>query len=235
MKIIAHRGASGLALENTIESIQAALELRVDAIECDVRRTTDNKLVVIHDSNTGRVSNTRLTVQNHTLAEIQAVKLKNGHHIPSLEQVFQLVNNQKPLVLDIKDGGIHHELLHLLKKYPKVKVSLTGRQYEEMYILSLRRPGTAFFVQSHFSPVEVIQSARRLQATGISLNMWLINPLTYFLARRHNLRIRVYTANHPFIVRFIRLLYPGIEVFTNHPQKYVRKHRRITKRKVKTA
>lgn len=234
MKIIAHRGASGLALENTIESIQAALELKVDAIECDVRRTKDHKLVILHDPNTGRVSDTKLNVKEHTLAELQKVKLHNGHHVPSLEQVLKLVNNQVPLVLDIKDGNLHHELLHLLEKYPDTEISLTGLQYEEMHVIFLKRSDISFFVQSHFSPIEIIQTAKKLQATGISLNMWLINPLTYFLARRNNLRIRVYTVNHPFMIRFLKILYPGIEVFTNHPHKYVRKHRRKTKRKAKT-
>lgn len=233
MKIIAHRGASGLALENTLESIQAALELKVDAIECDVRRTKDNKLVVIHDPHTGRVSETKCSVRDQTLKALQAVTLKNGHHVPSLEQVLKIVGNQKPLVLDIKDTHIHNELLFLLKKYPEVEVSLTGRKHEEMHLIFLKQPNIPFFVQSHFSPIEIIQTAKKLSATGISLNMWLINPLTYHLARQNKLKIRVYTVNHPFMIRFMKLLYPGIEVFTNHPHKYVSKHRRRAKRKVK--
>lgn len=234
MKIIAHRGASGLALENTIESIQAALELKVDAIECDVRQTKDNKLVILHDPHTSRVSDTKKSLKEHTLKEIQKVKLHNGHHIPSLEQVLKLVGSSVPLVLDIKESRIHHELLFLLKKYPQVEISLTGLQYEEMHLIFLKRSDISFYVQSHFSPVEIIQIAKKLQASGISLNMWLINPLTYFLARRNNLRIRVYTVNHPFMIRFLKVLYPGIEVFTNHPHRYVRKHRHKTKRKAKT-
>ena len=56
MKIIAHRGAAGLALENTLESIKAALKLPVYAIEIDVRRTADGELILLHDHHTGHVS-----------------------------------------------------------------------------------------------------------------------------------------------------------------------------------
>jgi len=234
MKIIAHRGASGLALENTIESIQAALELNVDAIECDIRRTKDNKLIILHDPTTSRVSDSKLNVKDHTLAELQKIKLHNGHHIPSLDQVLKLVDNRVPLVLDIKEGNLHHELLHLLEKYPHTEISLTGLQYEEMHVIFLKRPDISFFVQSHFSPIEIIQTAKKLQAAGISLNMWLINPLTYLLARRNKLHIRVYTVNHPFMIRFLKVLYPGIEVFTNNPHRYVRRHRSKHKRRVNT-
>src|SRR5688572_24217312 len=55
MKIIGHRGAAGIALENTAESIKAALALPIDGMEIDVRRTKDGHLVVIHDEDTSRI------------------------------------------------------------------------------------------------------------------------------------------------------------------------------------
>lgn len=230
MKIIGHRGAAGLALENTLESIEAALKLQVDAIECDVRRTKDKQLVILHDAHTGRVATKRLVVRDSTLAELQSVVLQNGHHIPSLNQVLSLVGNKTPLVLDIKDNYVHHELLRLLQAHPDVRISLTGRQYDEMHIIALKRNGTPFYVQNHFSPIEVIQTAKRYGATGISLNMWLMNPLTYVLAKRRGLKIKVYTVNHPYVMHFLKRLYPGIEVFTNHPQRYVAAHPKRTHR-----
>lgn len=233
MKIIAHRGASGIALENTLEAIQEALNLNIDAIEIDVRRTKDNKLVVVHDSNTARISDTKVTIKQVTLTELQKIKLHNGQTIPTLEKVLQLTSGKKHIVIDIKDTGISEQLVKLLTKYPQKEISFTGLQHSEMKKLFTTMPHIPFYVQEHFSPFEIIQTARRTGATGISLNMWLMNPLTYMLARRHNLKIRLYTVDHPFIMRFMRLLYPGIEVFTNHPHRYVKK-RRIMKKQRQT-
>lgn len=235
MKIIAHRGASGLALENTIESIKAALDLHVEGIEIDVRRTKDGKLVVIHDNHTDRVSHQKANIHHLTLKETQKIRLYNGQRIPTLEEVLKLTNNKKHIVIDIKDRNVSDELIRLLKKYPHDDMSFTGLQHAEMKKAFQALPHIPFYVQEHFSPFEVIQTARRTGAAGISLNKWLMNPLTYYLARRHNLKIRLYTVNHPFMVRFMKLLYPGIEIFTNHPHKYVRSRHAITKRKAKTA
>lgn len=231
MKIIAHRGASGLALENTIASIKAALDLRVEGIEFDVRRTKDNKLVVIHDNHTDRVSDQKVNIHNLTLQEVRKIRLHDGHKIPTLEEVLKLTNNKKHIVIDIKDKNVSEELIRLLKKYPHEDMSFTGLQHAEMKKLFHAMPHVPFYVQEHFSPFEVVQTARRTGAAGISLNMWLMNPLTYHLAKQHNLKIRLYTVNHPFMMRFMKLLYPGIEIFTNHPHRYVRKHRRKSKRK----
>ena len=57
MKIIGHRGAAGLELENTLPSIRMAIELGVDGVEFDVRITADRQLVLCHDDNTSRMSN----------------------------------------------------------------------------------------------------------------------------------------------------------------------------------
>ena len=56
MKIIGHRGAAGLALENTLPGIELARLLGVDAIEIDVRKTKDNQLILCHDADLKRVA-----------------------------------------------------------------------------------------------------------------------------------------------------------------------------------
>ena len=62
-KIIGHRGAAGLALENSRASFLAAVQSGVDMIEFDTRLTADDNLVVIHDPKTGRVAGDKVTVE----------------------------------------------------------------------------------------------------------------------------------------------------------------------------
>lgn len=221
--IIGHRGAAGLALENSHDSILAALGHEIDAIEFDVRRTKDGKLVVMHDSHTGRIAKQKVLVGHKTLEELQAIELNNGQHILSLEDMFRIIGKEKPMVIDIKDSGSADEILRLLEQYPHSEVSFTSLRYAELDKLHKARPDLPMYVRDLLNPFEVIHTARRMHAEGISLNMFLMNPLTYWLAKRRNLEIRIYTVNSPLLVRFFQKLYPGIVIYTNHPQRFVKR------------
>jgi glycerophosphoryl diester phosphodiesterase len=219
--IIGHRGAAGLALENSHDSMWAALKYAIDAIEFDIHRTKDGQLVVLHDSHTGRIAEKRVLVGKKTLAELQALKLKNGQRLPTLEEVFTVIGNKKPVVIDIKDLGCSKELLRLLAAYPQIDASFTSLKYSELEKLHKARPELPIFVRDLLNPFEILQTAKKLRARGISLNMWLINPLTYYLAKKNGLELRVYTVNSPRLVRFLRKLYPDVVIYTNHPERFV--------------
>jgi len=122
IKIIGHRGAAGIELENSASSIKAALKLPLDGIEFDVRRTKDGKLIVLHDWHTGRVATEKRFVVESTLAELQTLKLKNGQHIMTLEETLGLIGTSMPIVLDIKDFGVSEELQRTLQEYPKLRI-----------------------------------------------------------------------------------------------------------------
>lgn len=222
-KLIGHRGAAGLALENSRESIIAALKYHIDAIEFDVRKTKDGKLVVMHDRHTGRVAHKKVAVSSLTLEELQALELHNGQSIPTLEDVFKLIGGKKPVVIDIKDSGVTDEILRLLERYPDVRPEFTSLRHSELRKLHAALPEAPILVLEHFSPFEILHTAKRMHATGISLNMWLMNPLTYRLARRAGLELRVYTVNHPLLVRFFRVFYPEVSIYTDHPERFAHK------------
>lgn len=69
--IVAHRGASAYAPENTIASFELAIELGSDALELDLRQTKDSVLVVLHDSNVDRTTNGSGNVNNFTFSQLQ--------------------------------------------------------------------------------------------------------------------------------------------------------------------
>jgi glycerophosphoryl diester phosphodiesterase len=219
--IIGHRGAAGLALENSHDSLIAALDHEMDGIEFDVRKTKDGQLVVMHDKHTGRIAQQKVSVNLRTLAELQAIKLKNGQHIPTLEEVCTLIGDKMMMVIDIKDGGSSDELLRVLKKFPKAQISFTSLQYGDLSKLRKALPDVPVYVRDLLNPFEIVHTARRMHATGISLNMWLMNPLTYWMAKRKHLEIRVYTVNSIWLVKLLRKVYPGIVIYTDHPQRFV--------------
>jgi hypothetical protein len=67
------------------------------------------------------------------------------------------------------------------------------------------------------------------------MNFWILNPLTYWLARRRNLEIIVYTVNSAWIAGFLSVLFPRISITTDHPNQmqFLRRHIRKPKMKVK--
>ncbi len=109
--IVAHRGASREAPENTIPAFKLAWKQGTDAIEGDFRLTKDGNIVCIHDGNTENVSNTNLVVREATLAELRKLDV-GAHHgkafkgttIPTIAEVFSTIPEQKTIYIEIKCG-----------------------------------------------------------------------------------------------------------------------------------
>ena len=99
MQIIAHRGASHDAPENTLAAVELAWEQLADAVEVDVHLTIDGELIVCHDSNTHRTTGVRKVIADQTLADLQ----KLGP-LPSLAEVVASLPFNKRLFVEIKCG-----------------------------------------------------------------------------------------------------------------------------------
>ena len=102
-KIIAHRGASGHAPENTQAAFQLAIQQQADGIELDVMLTKDGQAVVIHDDSVDRTTNGSGRVKDLTLAELQALDAGNGEQIPILQDVLTEFGGQCLLNLELKN------------------------------------------------------------------------------------------------------------------------------------
>ena len=101
-KIMGHRGAPADEPENTLGSFRRALAVGVAAVELDVQLTKDGRLAVIHDETLDRTTNGRGPVINFTLAELKGLDAGRGEAIPSLEEVFDLVQGKAHLVVELK-------------------------------------------------------------------------------------------------------------------------------------
>lgn len=115
--IIAHRGASGTAPENTLKAFKKALSTNADMIELDVYKTKDNRLVVIHDNTLERTTNGQGFVENHTLAQLQKLNAGENEIIPTLEQVINLVDRKIPINIELKGSNTAEPVALLLKEY----------------------------------------------------------------------------------------------------------------------
>ena len=87
---VAHRGASAQYPENTLLAFRQAIEKGVDVLEIDIHRTSDNELVVMHDSTLERRTDGHGNVCDHSLREIRGLDAGQGEKIPLLTEVIQL-------------------------------------------------------------------------------------------------------------------------------------------------
>jgi len=103
--VIAHRGDSTRALENSLEAFRLALSVPADMIEFDIRKSRDNHLYVMHDKETGRTADSNIDIERSLSDDIARVRLKNGEPIPNLNDVLALVAGKAGLNIEIKSEG----------------------------------------------------------------------------------------------------------------------------------
>ena len=94
---IAHRGFTEVYPDNTLEAFEAAIQIGVDAFECDIQETADHQFVVYHDPEVlGK------NINQLSLAEGRSVKLRGRYKIPTLEQTLDYCNQRTRFLLELK-------------------------------------------------------------------------------------------------------------------------------------
>lgn len=112
--IIAHRGASAQAPENTLLAFEKAWQLGANMIELDVHETVDGYLVCIHDPTIERTTNGTGEVSSLTFKEIREYDLGQGQKIPLLEDVLKFSYGKIQVNIELKILGVEQKIASLL-------------------------------------------------------------------------------------------------------------------------
>lgn len=111
-RIMAHRGASNAAPENTLAAVQAAIDSGAQWVEIDVQETADGEVVVIHDSDLKKVGSSPLTVAGSTLEQLRRVDIGSwfgpefaDQRVPTLEEVLELSRDRIGVNIELKYYG----------------------------------------------------------------------------------------------------------------------------------
>ena len=105
--VIAHRGASHYFHENTMEAFQAAVEMRAEMMELDVRRTADGVFVVHHDSDIAGSE-----IKDMKESEIREKSENAGYMIPTLVEVLEFCAGKIPVDIELKEAGYEEQVLN---------------------------------------------------------------------------------------------------------------------------
>jgi glycerophosphoryl diester phosphodiesterase len=111
---VGHRGAKAYEPENTLRSFGKAIEFGVDAVELDVRRTKDDKIVVVHDANVGKTTNGEGLVNELTLEEVKHFVTEKGEKIPTLEEALDFLDKKVKILVELKETGFEKKVLSLI-------------------------------------------------------------------------------------------------------------------------
>ncbi len=216
MKIIGHRGAAGLAPENTIKAINAGVKAGADAVEFDVRRTKDGVFVLSHDATLIRLAGIESRVRNLTLKELKTVKFFSGEPIATLEEALQARLNATA-VIEGKGKDWGNPLASFLRQHAVNNFRIISFNHAELGVFLESMPEARCYALERKYALRAILLAHRMGLYGVNFNFWIMNPFSYCLARLYRLDAAIYTVNQPFLMRWFTLLYPKVAIATNRP------------------
>jgi len=212
---IAHRGASGHALENTLSAFRKALELKADIVEFDVRSTLDGKIVIMHDDDVARTTNGKGFVSKLRLKELSRFSTLNGEKVPLLENALELLSGRCKIKIDIKACGFEEKLIEMIDNYAtRNSVILTTelpsvikriREFED------RIPFEYGFPKKE--PIEtMLAKAAKVKANIVSPYYTLASKELVNSAHKAGLAVNVWTVNDIKIAH--RMIEMGVDSIT---------------------
>ncbi|MBD3422276.1 MAG: glycerophosphoryl diester phosphodiesterase [Chitinivibrionales bacterium] len=200
MQIVGHRGAAGLAPENTLFAVRTALDLGVSRIEIDIRQV-DNELIVIHDETVNRTTNGKGDIHELGFKRIRRLDAGKGERIPCLAEVLKAAYPKAEVNIEIKDTSCVELLVTQLEvleqslpgimKHTMVS-SFLHDQLEKIRTLlpRLRRAPLVRDVQLH-----QIRRFAALQPCSLNIHRRYVTPEIVNEAARYGMKTFVYTVN----------------------------------------
>jgi glycerophosphoryl diester phosphodiesterase len=232
--IIAHRGESVDAPENTLAAINLAWGRRIKSVEIDIRLCKDNEIVVIHDKDTLRISGEKKIIRNSSLKELKLLDAGSfksikweGETIPTLKEVINTVPGEGRLIIEIKSdenilGRLKTELSQSKLKDSQIeliafnkKILMKARHlmpnYKILWLMELDYFWPWWICR--VNKQKIIRMAKKLQLDGV--NVWCGKLLTEEFIRVFKdagLLIYAWTVNDP--VKAFQLIKFGIDGIT---------------------
>ena len=227
--VVGHRGAMGHVLENTIESVQKAIELNVDGIEIDVFKSKTCELVVYHDPFLSRLSNSNAFIEQISLDSIKKVELIGGYFIPTLKEIVDIIPEKIFLNIELKGQDTAFEtnkiIINYLNTYnfPVSKFIISSFRWDELKkIRSFNKDiPIAILVDSLYKIDDAIKLAKQINAVALNPNKEFITKEIVNKIQSKNIKVYPYTINTPRNIRKMRSM--GVDaIITDYPERIKR-------------
>lgn len=198
-QVIAHRGASGYAPENTPAAFDLAITMGADAIETDIQITRDGALVLIHDELVDRTSNGVGPVADYLLAELLELDTGSwfdpesaGQRIPLLFDAMDNWLPQIPFCLEIKDPLAAGPTIDALRDFPSFdRLQITSFSWSAVLAVRANLPVTTGYLSRTFN-IDIIHRCRARGIDQICPPAKLLSSDLVNLAHEHGLNVRAW-------------------------------------------
>lgn len=212
--IYGHRGARGIAPENTLASFQACLDAGVTRCELDLHLSKDGQLMVIHDAKLKRTTGRRGTVSQYSAAQLMQMDARHNTvpwptpcPIPSLEQLFEHCPF-KHWQLEVKDAS-RKRAAHIVQAIDTLsqryrlqdKISITSSSRSVLRAALRLTPQLARGLVAEYAWLDPIKVAQRYQCNMLVLKWNLATAQRIAKAQQAGLHVSVWTVNEPALMR----------------------------------
>jgi glycerophosphoryl diester phosphodiesterase len=228
--LIAHRGASGHAPENTLAAFKKAVTLGATFIETDLQLTRDARLVAIHDETVNRTTNGKGAVHDMTLAELRRLDAGSwfgsefaGERIPTLEEVLDFAKKFDVIFyLEIKPGGSfggEHALIGGLRASGEIARTIVI-SFDSAILANVRKiEPTLMTGLLYDGQIEKpLDQALEVGARQLAVRGDLVSPGLLTAARAKDLQVVCWTVNHSAHMR--QLIDAGVDgIMSDYPDR----------------
>lgn len=230
IQLIAHRGASSEAPENTMSAIRQALEIGVDCVEIDVHLTADGKLVLIHDAIIGRTAwgAAGKRIADMPLSEIQKLDAGSwfgaqfkGETVPTLDQLLQLDRKATGIMIEVKHGHAFPEplaaaIVKSFRSAPKQETLIVG-SFSVLLLEAVQKMDPDIPLMGIVEKKPLLTSFDHLNLKYMALWYKLINPPLLDACHEAGQKIWTFTVDDLNTARFLMSI--GIDgIITNKPR-----------------
>ncbi len=222
--VIGHRGAMGHETENTLASIQKALDLGVDMIEIDVFNVASGDTMVFHDETLDRLSNAGGKIEEWTYYELRKVILDGGHKIPRLQDVLKLIDNRVRLNIELKGAGTVNRVNFITDYYIKERgwtldnFLISSFKWDELREMRKVNASIPIAILTSDDPLDAISIAKELNAEAINPNYRKLTAENNSAIKKAGFKIYPWTVNDPQDIMAMKRL--GVDgIITNFPER----------------
>ena len=201
---IGHRGAKGHIAENTLESIQKAINLGVDGVEIDVFRCASGEIVVFHDKKLDRLTNSAGFIEEITIDALNNVLVEGKYKIPTLEEVLTLIDGNILLNVELKGKNTAKKTALILEKFvsntkwESNQLIVSSFDWDELIIFKNENTDIPIGILNDKNTLnEVLDIAIKLDAVAIHPNFSSLNQEIVNTIHDSGFKIYSWTINAP--------------------------------------
>ncbi|MGB5165737.1 MAG: glycerophosphodiester phosphodiesterase family protein [Woeseiaceae bacterium] len=222
--IIAHRGASMDAPENTLAAIEEAIRQRADWVEIDVQETREGGIVVIHDRDLMKVAGVPMNVRDATFAELRSVDIGSwfdarfsGERVATLAEVLELCRGRVKFIVELKYYGgeerFEERVVEIIESHNmQADIALMSLNYKGVETLKSLRPDWNVGLLSSV----VLGDLAQLDVDFLAVNGRLATRGFIKSAHDRHHKVLVWTINDP--VEISAMMSKGVDgIITDRP------------------